>query len=153
VPEDVSPGAAALADAVRNLRRAAGKLSQQELAKRSGVGVTTIKEIEDPTKGRRRRTGTLRALSSALGKGPDYLSEVLNQGVTDDAGNSIPPERALLEMLRKAHTKLDAVMALQHDILFRIGQAPEVDIDLEGDRHTREVPSAGETTTATDRTD
>jgi transcriptional regulator with XRE-family HTH domain len=152
VPGDVSSGAAALADTVRNLRRA-GKLSQQELAKRSGVGPTTIKEIEDPAKARRRRTGTLRALSSALGKDPDYLSHVLNQDLSEDAENAIPSERALLDMLRKAHTKLDAIMALQHDILFHFGQAPEVNLDLEGHRQPLEAPSAGESTMATGQTD
>ena len=152
MPGDVSQGAAKLADAVRNLRRAR-KLSQQELAKLSHVGPTTIKEIEDPAKARRRRTGTLRALSEALGKDADYLSGVLNKDVTEDAENAIPSERALLDMLTEAHTKLDAITALQRDILFRIGQVPEVDIDLEGHRHTLKAPSAGESTTATGQTD
>lgn len=144
MPGDVSPGAAALADAVRNLRRAAGKMSQLELSERSGVSLTTIKEIEDPAKARQRRTGTLRALSSALGKDADYLSRVVNRDDTEDAENAIPSERALLDMLKKAHTKLDAIMALQHDILFHIGQVPEVDIDFGDHRRTLEAPSAGE---------
>jgi transcriptional regulator with XRE-family HTH domain len=149
VPQDVSLGAAALGGALRGLRRAA-KLSQEELAKRSAVSLTTIKEIEQATMLRERRKETLPDLSVALGQDPGYLDEALSLGIAADqrrAAEAAAKESAqpgIAEMLRKVDEKLEEILILQRDIVYRIGRQPEVELDLEGYHHAQVNPESPE---------
>jgi len=137
VPQDVPLGAATLGGALRGLRRAA-KLSQEGLAELSGVSLTTIKEIEQATKLRKRRKETLPDLSAALNQDPGYLDEVLSLGIAADqqrAAEAAAKESAqpgIAEMLRKVDEKLEEILIIQRDIVHRIGRQPKIELDLEG---------------------
>lgn len=54
--------------------------SQRELARRSHVAQAIIREIQHHVVERRRSPRTLRAISSALGWGPDHLMSILQGG-------------------------------------------------------------------------
>jgi transcriptional regulator with XRE-family HTH domain len=131
------------------LRRAA-KLSQEELAKRSGVSLTTIKEIEQATMLRERRKETLPDLSAALGQDPGYLDEALSLGIAADqrrAAEAAAKESAqpgISEMLRKVDEKLEEILIIQRDIVHRIGSQPKVELELEGYHRAQVNPESPE---------
>jgi transcriptional regulator with XRE-family HTH domain len=147
-----------LSGALRSKRRAA-HLSQEELAERANVSLTTIKEIERGTELRERRKETLPDLSKALGEDPDYLDKALARGIAADKQRAMEAEAkkssqpGIAEMLRRVDEKLEEILTIQRDIVHRIGSQPKVVLGLEGHHRTQVNPESPENTPPPGQTD
>ena len=96
----------AVAEAM-NARMAALRVTQQDLAAKSGVSPATIRELQHNHQPRRRYGRTLSALSEALDWPPAYLDDVLN-GRDPDADTAAVQDEILTE-LRGIRSELEAI--------------------------------------------
>lgn len=96
----------AVAESV-NARMAETRMTQMELASRSGVSLATIREIQHNHKPRRRHPRTLAAISQALDWPPDQLERVL-RGEISHTGEARGPltEDPVMAELRAIHKEL-----------------------------------------------
>lgn len=108
----MEPNWAAVAEAI-NTRLAELKMTQQELAHRSGVSVATLRELQRNYQPKRRSPRTLAAISEGLRWPPHYLSRVL------DGAQSAEPEGEV-DALRAAVDELKVQVAVLDDRLSRI---------------------------------
>jgi transcriptional regulator with XRE-family HTH domain len=113
--------------AVVNARMGALRMTQLDLATRSGVSPATIREIQHNHRPRRRYGRTLAALSEALQWPADYLDAVLagRQPGGSPAENE-PGEDAVLMELRGIREELEGIKQ-RLDVL-ETGGAPPVDV-------------------------
>jgi transcriptional regulator with XRE-family HTH domain len=114
--EYVSEDWAAVARAINERLTEIG-LNQRELAERSNIALSIVREIRNNTVQRRRSGRTLEAMSVALGWHPRHLAAVLlghtppapNDPI-DYAGDSVPARLAAIEeQLREITKRLDEV--------------------------------------------
>jgi transcriptional regulator with XRE-family HTH domain len=155
VSEGVPPELVALGMAIKRVRQHRGK-SQQDLAEASGVRLTTLKEIENATIDRDRRRGTLEKIAAALGVTPEYLYDLANKRVTLEELED-PIMRILRDIRTEFSGKLDALeehlqrtdadrtrqhadLVRQFDVLHRLINSAEINIDLGGYRHGEGAP-------------
>lgn len=106
--EEVPQGWAAVGKAVGKHRRAR-KISQEELAGMAKTGLSTIKEIENHTRERKRAKETLERISKALGLKKEYLDEILDGRRTLDEGTDEPSLASLSKILTQVIGKLDTI--------------------------------------------
>lgn len=105
--------------AALNARVAALRMTQQELASRSGVSPATIREIQHNHRPRKRYGRTLAALSEALQWPAEYLDDVLAGRSPEAAGRSAQGDddqvlhelRAIREELQGIKQRLDVLEA------------------------------------------
>ena len=105
--------------AALNARVAALRMTQQELASRSGVSPATIREIQHNHRPRKRYGRTLAALSEALQWPAEYLDNVLAGRSPEQAGRPAPGDddqvlqelRAIREVLQGIKGRLDVLEA------------------------------------------
>jgi DNA-binding Xre family transcriptional regulator len=95
-----------------NERMAALRIGQQELADRSGVSVSTVRQVQHGA-GRRVQNRTLAALCRGLDWPEDHLSGLLRSGPrSGPAGTDHePPSGALVEVLERVERALTEVSA------------------------------------------
>jgi transcriptional regulator with XRE-family HTH domain len=111
LPKDASAGGdrQAVGWAVRE-RMAQLGFSTAELARRSGLSETTIRDIMQGTS--RNNKSTLVAISAVLSWPPDYLVNILH----GDADKNVAPESPLETYLAKLALGLAEIGALREDI-------------------------------------
>ena len=103
--------------AALNARVAVLRITQQELASRSGVSPATIREIQHIHRPRKRYGRTLAALSEALKWPAEYLDDVLAGRSPESAGRAPQAEddqvlqelRAIREELQGIKQRLDVL--------------------------------------------
>ena len=98
---------AGVADAL-NERMAALRLGQQELAQRSGVSVSTLRQLQHGA-GRRVQNKTLAAISTALDWPADQLTAVLLAGRSTQTTAPAVDVDPILDGLRRLEERLDQV--------------------------------------------
>jgi transcriptional regulator with XRE-family HTH domain len=108
VSKEVPQGWAAVGEAVGKNRRAR-KISQEELAVAAQTGLSTIQEIENHTKERKRAKGTLERISKALGLEKEHLDDILTGRRTIDEATGEPSLTELGEMITQIIGKLDTI--------------------------------------------
>lgn len=116
--EYVSEDWAAVAKAINERLTELG-LNQRELAERSNIALSIVRELRGNTVQRRRSGRTLEALSVALGWHPRHLAAVLlghNPPAPDDpidyGGDGVPARLAAIEdHLREITKRLDELTA------------------------------------------
>jgi transcriptional regulator with XRE-family HTH domain len=86
---------------------------QQQLAERSNVSPSTIREIQRHTVERRRSPRTLESLSVTLGWRPDYLSTVLAGG---DGGNGANGEGTAQNDSQSLDDRLSEIIRILYDL-------------------------------------
>ena len=91
----------AISDRVRELG-----WRQRELAERSHVSVSVVRELQRHTVERRRSPRTLEALSVALGWEPEHLDRVLNGHAQRPGGHAAPDSAALWSRLDSLESQL-----------------------------------------------
>lgn len=101
----------AVANAI-NTRMDELNITQKELATRSGLGESTLRQLQRNYRpDRRPRPYTLEAISVALGRPPIWLAEVLTGGQAVDSEASLTAEvramRVELDQLRERVTRLE----------------------------------------------
>jgi transcriptional regulator with XRE-family HTH domain len=82
-------------------------MTMTELATRSGVSLTTVRELVHVLSQRRRQPRTLASLSSALGWPEDHLGTVLRGRPTDAPADELAAIRSDLRDLRERVEKLE----------------------------------------------
>jgi len=83
-------------------------MTMTELASRSGVSLTTVRELVHVLNTRRRQPRTLASLSSALGWPPDHLGTVMRGRSVDD--ETPPDELATVRSeLRELRDRVEAL--------------------------------------------
>ena len=108
---------AAVADAI-NTRLAELKMTQQELAQRSGVSVATLRQLQRNYQPKRRNPRTLAAISEGLRWPAHHLSRVL-EGVAPEPPADVEAMQAVVEELRVRVVKLeetDQLSAIRADL-------------------------------------
>jgi transcriptional regulator with XRE-family HTH domain len=137
----VSEDWAAVCQAV-NQRMREGEISQQQLAKRSGVSPATIRLIQHHPGDHRHTQRTLEAVSKALDWRSDYLDNVLNgrpqqeiaEQVTDDA--TLQSRLSALEqLLRKISVVLEQRLGDVVDIIYNSDSEVDITIEIKHARH------------------
>lgn len=111
-------GWAAVAEAIQ-ARLAEVRLTQMDVATKALISLTTLRELQNNRKPRRRRPQTLAALSEALGWPSDYLSRVLRGEVAAAHADEVndPVLRALdglsadVETLRRRVEQIERQLA------------------------------------------
>jgi len=73
---------------VRFVRESVLRISQEELARRSGLSTSTIQEIEDAASGRRRNQGTLAMLARGLGRSPERVKDAYEGKIEEEGGTN-----------------------------------------------------------------
>jgi transcriptional regulator with XRE-family HTH domain len=108
VAEDWAAVAAAISERLRELG-----WQQQQLAERSNVSPSTIREIQHHTVERRRSPRTLESLSVTLGWRPDYLSTVL---AGSDGGNGTNGAGAAQNGTESLDDRLREIIRILYDL-------------------------------------
>jgi transcriptional regulator with XRE-family HTH domain len=112
--------------AALNARVAALRMTQQELASRSGVSPATIREIQHNHRPRKRYGRTLAALSEALQWPAEYLDDVLVGRSSEATGRSAQgDDDQVLQALRAIREELQGIKQ-RLDVL-EAGGAPPAD--------------------------
>lgn len=101
--EDWQAVAAAL-----NERMAARRIGQQDLAARSGVSVSTIRQVQHGA-GRRVQNKTLSALSLALDWLENHLATTLMTGTTTKRPEQVADPAGVAELLQQLHGSLNRI--------------------------------------------
>jgi len=97
---------AAVAKAI-NTRLAELKMTQQELAQRSGVSVATLRQLQRNYQPKRRNPRTLAAISEGLRWPPHHLSRVLEGAETAEPLGDAEKLRTAVEELGARVVKLE----------------------------------------------
>jgi transcriptional regulator with XRE-family HTH domain len=108
VAEDWAAVAAAINERLRELG-----WQQQQLAERSNVSPSTVREIQRHTVERRRSPRTLESLSVTLGWRPDYLSTVLAGG---DGGNGTNGVGTAQDGIESLDDRLREIIRILYDL-------------------------------------
>ena len=93
-------GWSAVAEAI-NTRLVELKMTQHELAQRSGVSVATLRQLQRNYQPKRRNPRTLAAISEGLRWPPHHLTRVL-----EGAGSPEPPAEVEPDVIAAIHTEL-----------------------------------------------
>lgn len=105
---------AAVAEAIRGRVEALG-ITQKQLAARSGVSESTIRQLMNNYGPRRRNRHTLEDTSKGLDWPADYLSRILDEGTTSQGPNPDDVLRTEVAELRSRVADLASrVEALEH---------------------------------------
>ena len=112
---------AAVAAAI-NARVAALRMTQLDLAAKSGVSPATIREIQHNQRPRRRYGRTLAALSEALDWPADHLDAVLTGRPLPGDSTEPAADDPVLEQLRAIRTELTEIRQRLVDLEEAVGQ-------------------------------
>lgn len=116
----------AVADAI-NARMVRLRLTQRELSERSGVSLSTLRELQHGEKDRRRSARTLAAVSDALGWGPDYLHRIATgeRPRTNDQSEDRPADDEVLAELQEIREQLTEIARRVDRLAGRDPDGPE----------------------------
>ncbi len=103
-----------------NDRMARRRIGQQDLARASGVSVSTLRELQHGA-GRRVQNKTLTAIALALGWPDDHLIHILISSTpTEDDETHEPPGREILAILARLDERMTEAMtrltAIEHAV-------------------------------------
>jgi transcriptional regulator with XRE-family HTH domain len=141
VSEDAPEDWVAVGNAIRR-RRTAQKMTQRELGKISGVGETTIRELEQHVI-RNRVVGTLERISQAFDLPSAHFDDVLAGRIDDEAVRPASLTQ-VIDKLNQLDNRLSAIEAKQADILHRLTSNPDVLLDRSHERHLQQEVAAPE---------
>lgn len=102
--------AAAMSERMHQLR-----LTQREVAERSGVSVATLRQIQNGYGSRTRRARTLAGISVALGWPADYLANVLTGAAPPPPSEPTDSQDRVLTKLEEIHDELRELRGLLDD--------------------------------------
>ena len=134
---------AAVGEAVSQRMRERG-VSQQQLAKRSGVSQATIRLIQHHPGDHRHNRRTLDAVSKALEWPPDYLDNVLNGRPQQETADHVTGDAtlqsqlsALEQLLRKISVVLEQRLGSVVDIIYNSDSEVDITIEIKHARQDR----------------
>jgi transcriptional regulator with XRE-family HTH domain len=114
---------AAVASAI-NARVAELRMTQLDLAAKSGVSPATIREIQHNQRPRRRYGRTLAALSEALGWPPAHLDAVLNGSDLGPSNVQVKAEDPVLDELHAIRAELTGIRQRLAELEAAAGKTP-----------------------------
>ena len=120
------------------------EISQQQLAKRSGVSPATIRLIQHHPGDHRHSPRTLEAVSRALDWPPDYLDNVLNGRSQQETAEQVADDvtlqsqiSALEQLLRKISVVLEQRLGPVVDVIYNSDSEVDITIEIKHARNDR----------------